>query len=440
MESFCGIAEVGAWSALDSRGTPTVAAHVTLTSGASGCALAPSGASSGSHEAFELRDGGERYGGRGVLTAVSNVRDVLRPRLLGLDARDRSTLDALMRQIDGTDNFRSLGANAVLAVSLATALAVADHDRLPLYRSLLEVERLVLPMPMVNIISGGAHAARVLDIQDVLVIPLGAACFAQAIEWCWEVRRAAASLIQSTAGRLTASLVADEGGLAAQFRANEEAIDLVAQAISAAGLSPGTDVALALDVAATQFYDPATGDYVLATEDRRLTTDQMCDLIQGWCLGYPIASVEDPLAEDDWTGWSQVSELLGGRVQLIGDDLFVTNGDRLAHAVELGVANSVLVKPNQAGSLEAARRTLTAARMVGYSTVVSARSGDTEDSWLADLAVAWGAGQIKVGSVTRSERLAKYNRLLQIEAEEGANAEFAGAAALTGAAAQRVRD
>lgn len=437
MPSFCGIADIFAWIALDSRGTPTVAARTRLTSGAIGQASVPSGASAGSHEAHELRDGGTRYGGRGVSIAVEKIINEIRPLLLARDARDMEALDSVMRSADGTSDLSSLGANAILAVSLSSAIAVANHDGEPLYRSLLGGQRPLLPMPMINIISGGAHAAHSLDIQDVLVMPVGAATFSQAIEWSWEIRRAATHLIKERAGNLASLLVADEGGLAMNFTSNEAAMELVVDAITAVGLTPGRDVSLAIDVAANELFDKATGEYVLRLDDRRLSSDDMRELVVSWSRTFPIVSIEDPLAEDDWDAWEAISGQLNHQVQLVGDDLLVTQSQRLARAVERGVANAVLVKVNQVGSLVAAHSTLVEAQGFGYATVVSARSGDTEDAWLADLAVGWRSGQIKIGSLTRSERLAKYNRLLQIEAEEGPSADFAGASCVAGPRSSR---
>jgi len=432
MSHDLAITDVFGWGAFDSRGNPTVACLVRLSNGGEGAVVVPSGASKGRHEAHELRDGGTRFGGRGVTGAVHNVNVVLRPVVIGRDPRNRVELDRALRDVDGTPNLTVIGANAILSVSLATALAVADGDREPLYRSLLGASPPLLPLPMVNILSGGAHAAGAVDIQDVLAIPIGATSFAQSMEWVWEVRRATQDVLRSSGMGLAASLVADEGGLAAELRSNAEAIETVLAGIDRAGLRAGTDVAIGLDVAATELQASPSGPYLFACEQRQVSTDELVEVVTTWCSDYPIVSVEDPLGEDDWRGWRQISAALHGRVQLVGDDLLVTDDNRLSTAVEQDVANAILIKPNQAGSLEAAHRAVRAAREAGYSTVVSARSGDTEDSWLADLAVGWRAGQIKVGSTTRSERLSKYNRLLRIEVEEGATASFAGAAALAG--------
>jgi len=403
------IERVLAFEALDSRGTPTVACAIALAGGAEVCATAPAGASTGRHEAHERRDGGARYGGRGVLGAVAAVNGEIATALRGRDAADQAVIDAALRDLDGTPSLARLGANAVLAASLACALAAAEAARLPLWRLLAPDVPPLLPLPMVNVLSGGAHAGRAVDVQDVLVIPTAAGTFAEAIEHAARVRAGTAEELRAR-GHGTA-LVADEGGLAAPLESNEEALEIVTRGIERAGV----EAALALDVAATQLAD---GDgYRLAREDRRLDGAALAREVAGWARRYPLVSIEDPLGEDDWDAWRLVTELLGNELQLLGDDLFATSPERLAHGIALGVANAVLVKPNQAGTLSDARTTLELARREGYATVVSARSGDTEDAWLADLAVGWRAGQIKVGSTQRSERTAKWNRLLRIEAE-----------------------
>lgn len=422
------IVEVLAWEALDSRGTPTVACEVRLASGSSGTAVVPSGASTGSHEAHELRDGGGRYGGRGVQQAVSALSSTLGPLLQGRRASDSAALDHAMCEADGTRELSRLGGNTVLAASIAVARAAAASAQVPLWRYLCQESTTppLLPMPMVNIISGGAHAGGLLDIQDVLVVPIGADRFSHALEWTWRVRVGTAQL--AAARGFSPHLVADEGGLAFPLPSNEAALDLVCAGIERAGLRPGADVALAVDIAANQLL--AEDGYRLRTENRVLTAAQLIELVSQWARDYPLVSVEDVCAEDDWAGWEQASQRLASRVQLLGDDLFVTNPDRLRRGVASQIANAVLIKPNQNGTLSGARRVVDQARAAGYATVVSARSGDTEDSWLADLAVGWRTGQIKVGSLTRSERLAKWNRLLQLEAEYADRAEFAGPAAL----------
>jgi len=419
------IAAVFAWEALDSRGTPTVACEVELVGGVRAQATVPSGASTGSHEAMEKRDGGDRYGGRGVLGAVANVNDDIGPMIVGRAIDDPAALDDLVRAHDGSPNLERLGANAVLAVSVALWRAAAEAEGAPLWRYLCPDEPPLLPMPMVNIISGGAHAARAVDFQDFLVIPLGAPTFAAAIEWAWRVRRAAASLIEGMGA--PSVMVADEGGLAAPFDSNEQPMAVISKAIEAAGFRPGDDVAIAIDVAATQLWN-GTG-YEMASEARTISAAGMTALLTRWADVYPLVSIEDPHAEDDWEGWAGCSAALNDRLQLIGDDLFCTNVERLERGIADGSANAVLVKPNQIGSLADARRVLDRAHAAGFATVVSARSGDTEDDWLADLAVGWRAGQIKVGSLTRSERQAKWNRLLRIEAQNP-GATFAGRSAL----------
>lgn len=416
------ITEVAAWEALDSRGTPTVACEVRLASGARGSATVPSGASTSAHEAVELRDGGDRYAGLGVRTAVRNVNEILGKAVAGIDASEQEVLDEVLVSTDGTVNLENLGANAVLAVSVASALATASATGHPLYISAASGEEPLLPMPMVNILSGGAHAGGAVDVQDVLCVPVGASSFEEAIEWAWRVRRSTARV---AAGRgLNSVLVADEGGVGPPMPSNRDALELVLEGIERSGLEAGHQVALAIDVAASQLSSNA--GYRLASEHRTLDTVALIDEIEVWCKEFPIVSIEDPLDEEDWAGWSTATRRFGESLQVIGDDLFATNLDRLERGIKTGVANAILVKPNQNGTLSGARRVLNRAREAGYATVVSARSGETEDAWLADLAVGWRAGQIKVGSVTRSERNAKWNRLLRIEKELGDRAPFAG--------------
>ncbi|WP_331772941.1 phosphopyruvate hydratase (plasmid) [Embleya sp. NBC_00888] len=413
------ITKVDSWEALDSRGRPTVATRVALEGGALGVALVPSGASAGSHEALELRDGGGRYGGRGVRKAVGHVTDTLAPLVTGLTP---TRVDAALRAADRSPSFAVVGANAVLSVSLAAQLAAAAAHGTSLARYLAaDTGPLLLPMPMVNILSGGAHAGRMLDVQDFLVVPVGATSFAQAVEWAVAVREAATRLALAR-GHAQAVLVADEGGLGLPLATNRAALDLLTEAIRAAGFAPGTEVAIAIDVAATQFFHE--GRYRLAREQRELTATGLIAEIARWCDHYPVISVEDALAEDDWEGWQEATAVLGERVELVGDDLFVTSAERLRRGITEGVANSVLVKVNQNGLVGSSRAVVDLARTAGYRTVVSARSGETEDSWLADLAVGWRAGQIKVGSTHRSERTAKWNRLLELEATE--DTVFAG--------------
>ena len=418
------IERVFAWEALDSRGTPTVACAVTVAGGAEGVATVPSGASTGTHEAYERRDGGERLAGRGVRAAVAAVNDEIGAALRGADALEQEVIDTLLRELDGTASLARLGANAVLAVSVACAVAAAKGRQLPLWRSLAPDRPPLLPLPMVNVLSGGAHAGGLVDVQDVLVVPVGATSFAEAIGWAARVRAATAAVLRER-GHDT-SLVADEGGLAAPLRSNREAVEVVAAGIERSGLEPGEQAALAVDVAATQLL--GEGRYHLACEGRSLAGAELVFELRSWCDAFPIVSLEDPLAEDDTAGWHLAGRRLG-RLQLLGDDLFATSPARLEEGIATGLANAVLVKPNQVGTLTEARRVLERAREAGYATVLSARSGETEDAWLADLAVGWRTGQLKVGSTTRSERTAKWNRLLRIEAEHP-DAELAGRRAL----------
>jgi enolase len=407
------IAAVDAWQVMDSRGRPTVAAAVRLSDGCRATASVPSGASTGSHEAHELRDGGVPWLGLAVGRAVAAVRGPIGDALTGLPADDQATIDSAMIELDGTPGLSSLGANAVLAVSVAAAKAAAVSAGMELWQFLIGDgdPSVDLPMPMVNIVSGGAHAAGLIDVQDVLVVPVGAPTFAGAMEWCFRVRHATAEIARERG--FPTSLVADEGGVAAGFQRNEDALALVLEGIHRAGFEPGRDVALALDVAATNFVD-RDGCYGWRSEGRRLDATELIDELAGWVARYPVVSIEDPVAEDDWSGWADATRRLAV-AQLVGDDLFVTALDRLRRGIAGGVANSVLVKPNQNGTLTGARAVLATARAAGYTTVVSARSGETEDAWLADVAVGWRAGQIKVGSTTRGERTAKWNRLLEIE-------------------------
>ncbi|MEW9522112.1 phosphopyruvate hydratase [Streptomyces tubercidicus] len=413
------ITKVDAWEALDSRGHPTVAAQVVLEDGSDGVAMTPAGASAGSHEALELRDGGSRYGGRGVQSAVKNIRTVLAPLVVGCAAAD---VDTALAHADPSPSFRNLGANAILAVSLAAARADAAAHGVSLARHLAgESGALLLPMPMINILSGGAHAGGMLDVQDFLVIPVGATSFAEALEWAAAVRTAATRVALGR-GHAQAVLVADEGGLGLPLETNRAALELLVDAIEVAGFTPGSQVAIAVDVAATQFCHE--GVYRFARENRDMSAGELVAEIAEWCDDFPIVSVEDILAEDDWHGWRKATAALGERVELVGDDLFVTSPALLRRGIEARVGNSVLVKVNQNGLVSGAAEVMDAARAAGYRTVVSARSGETEDSWLADLAVGWRAGQIKVGSTHRSERTAKWNRLLQLEATE--DTRFAG--------------
>jgi enolase len=409
------IARIHAREVLDSRGQPTVEVEVFCQGGACGRAIVPSGASTGRHEALELRDGDPaRYGGKGVCRAVANVRDHIAPRFCGLPVGNQAHIDQTLRELDGTPDKSRLGANALLGVSLACAHAAASARQVPLWRYLDNADRARLPLPMVNLISGGLHAGDNLEFQDFLLLPIGARSYSEALEMTVGVYRALGAVL--TQHGFEGVLVGDEGGYGPRLHSNEEAVELILMAVEHAGLDPGRDAALALDVASTHFY--RDGYYHLKTGRTALTANEMVALLKRWVDAYPILSIEDGLAEDDWEGWQRLTTALGRRVQLIGDDLFVTNPERLRRGIEAHIANSVLVKVNQIGTLTETFELLALARSAGYRPVISARSGETEDTTLADLAVATGAGQIKIGSVARSERLAKYNQLLRIE-EEG---------------------
>lgn len=407
------VERVWAREVLDSRGNPTVEAEVVLDNSAVGWAIVPSGASKGAHEALELRDGDkERWEGMGVLTAVHNINDHIAPALRGIHA-DVSTIDARLRELDGTPNKSRLGANAILAVSLAAARAIAYAGNLPLYRFLAELagnDQPIMPTPMVNIISGGLHASGNLDMQDFLIIPVGAKSFRQALDWVGKVYHAVKRMLTE---RGLTTLVADEGGFGPPLESHEEALHLLCEAVERTKLRLGDDIVLAVDVAATHFY--RNGRYELRREGRSLNPQEMVALLDEWCRLYPIWSVEDGCAEDDWEGWRQLTQRLGERVQLLGDDLFVTNPERIKKGIAEGIANAVLIKPNQIGTLSETLEALALCRQAGYAVVISARSGETEDPFIADLAVGTGAGQIKIGSIARGERTAKYNQLLRIE-------------------------
>ena len=415
---------------LDSRGRPTVEVDVRLAGGAEGRASAPSGASTGRHEAWELRDGDQAdYAGLGVRGAVKSVNGEIAGAIDGLDAPNQTAVDQALRALDGTQNLSRLGANAVLATSLAVCRAAAAHQRLPLHRHIANltgtgVPR--LPMPMANILSGGAHASRGMDIQDFLVVPVGARSYSQALAYIADVRRAAAELM---AERQIPTLLADEGGLSPCFASADEALDLMVRAIERAGLRPGPDAAITIDVAASELW--AGGVYHLAGEGKQLDSDGMAAFLLNLIARYPIISIEDPLEQDDWHGWRSFTAAASG-IQVVGDDLFATNSQRIADGVQQQVANAVLIKLNQNGTLTGTLNALNLARRSSYATVVSARSGETEDSFIADLAVGSGAGQIKIGSVRSSERLAKYNQLLRIE--EQANLPFASMSGYAGVA------
>jgi enolase len=406
------IEAVRAVEVLDSRGNPTVSAEVELADGSIAEASVPSGASTGTHEAVELRDGdATRYGGKGVLRAVRNVNELLAPALRGMDAQDQAAVDRRMMELDASPDKSRLGANAILAVSCAVARAAASGLRVPLWRHLAAGRAAALPVPMVNILSGGLHAGHNFEFQDFLVVPQGFAEYRDALEAVVAVHRAARRVLEERGYVLTG--VADEGGWGPKLPGNEPALEILTEAIERAGFVPGDRMAIAIDVAATHFR--RDGRYVLESEGRVLTSEDMIALLERWVLRYPVVSVEDGLAEDDWDGWRLLTAALGSRVQLIGDDLFATNLARLERGIAGGAANAVLVKMNQAGTLTETFAVVDRAREAGYRAVISARSGETEDSFLADLAIASGAGQIKVGSVRTSERLSKYNRLLKLE-------------------------
>ncbi len=418
------IASVTARQILDSRGRPTVEADVVTADGTQGRASVPSGASVGQHEALELRDNMPGvYGGASVLNAVRNVITSLGPAIDGMDVCDQPALDARLVEVDGTPNKVHLGANALLAVSLATARAAAKSQHLPVWRHLAGPRQPVLPMPMINAISGGMHASHNLDLQDFLIVPIGAETYSQALAMGASVLRALRTLLNAQG--LT-TLRADEGGFGPPLRDSHEALDLIVQAIDRAGHTPGQEVAIAIDVAATHFFDESSRSYRLEAEGQTHSTESLIAMLSDWIQAYPIVSIEDPLAENEWDGWGVVTERLGKNVQIIGDDLFATNAGRVRRGIELGAANAVLVKMNQIGTLTETLDVVRIARDAGYRTVISARSGETEDPFIADLAVATAAGQIKIGSLTQSERLAKYNQLLRIEEALAPNAPFAG--------------
>ena len=409
---------------LDSRGNPTVEAEVVLDSGARGRALVPSGASTGSGEALELRDGDDRYGGKGVAKAVEKVNDLIGPALLGRDALDQRAIDTLMRDLDGTTDKSKLGANAILGVSLAVAHACAAELDLPLFRYLGGPDAHLLPVPMLNVLNGGAHADNSVDLQEFMLAPVGAASFGEALEWGARTYHQLKKILDD---RGLGTGVGDEGGFAPDLDANEQAVELLLEAIEAAGLEPGREVALALDPATTEIYDQ--GEYVLASENKRLSAEQMVEFWAEWLDKYPIVSIEDGMAEDDWEGWARLTSAVGDRVQLVGDDLFVTNPEILRRGIAEGVANAILVKPNQIGSLTETLECIRIAQHAAFGTMISHRSGETEDATVADLAVATNAGQIKAGAPARGERTAKYNQLLRIESQLGESARYAGSAA-----------
>jgi enolase len=417
------ISEVYAREILDSRGNPTIEVEVHLESGAKGRAMVPSGASTGAHEAVELRDGDDsRYGGKGVLKAVENVNKIIAPKIIGLHAMDQIGIDQVMIELDGTPNKGKLGANAILGVSMAVAHAAADELGIPLYMYLGGFNAKKLPIPMMNILNGGKHADNNVDIQEFMVMPIGATSFAEALRCGAEIFHSLKKILQSKGLN---SAVGDEGGFAPNLASNEEALATILEAIQAAGYKPGQDVFLALDVASTEMYKD--GEYDFEGEGVKKTSDQMVDYLEMLVDKYPIISIEDGIAEDDWDGWKRLTDRIGNKVQLVGDDLFVTNTERLSRGIEAGTANSILIKVNQIGTLTETFDAIEMAKRAGYTSIISHRSGETEDSTIADIAVATNVGQIKTGAPSRTDRVAKYNQLLRIEHKLGtAVSQFGG--------------
>ena len=423
------IEDVSGREILDSRGNPTVEVEIELVSGARGRAAVPSGASTGAHEAVELRDGDSRYGGKGVARAVDFVNGEIADAVIGLDATDQRVLDTELCALDGTDNKARLGANAILGVSLAAAKAAADEAGMSLYRYVGGANAHVLPVPLMNVLNGGAHADSNVDVQEFMLAPVGAVSYSEALRWGAETYHALKSLLQE---RGLSTGLGDDGGFAPDLPSNEEALQLLVAAIERAGYRPGDEIAIALDVAATELY--RDGIYDLAGEGRRFTSGEFVDYLAVLCSRYPVISVEDGMSEDDWDGWAALTSRLGGQLQLVGDDVFVTNVERLTRGIDRNVANSILVKVNQVGTLTETLDTVALATRVGYTSVMSHRSGETEDTTIADLAVATNCGQIKAGAPARSDRVAKYNQLLRIEQDLGEAAEYRGARAFPGKA------
>jgi enolase len=409
---------------LDSRGNPTVEVEVVLESGDTGRAIVPSGASTGAFEAVELRDGdSSRYLGKGVEKAVNNVNEIIAPELEGMDAFDQPMIDAIMIELDGTDNKANLGANAILGVSMAVARAAAEEIGLPLFQYLGGVNAKQLPVPMMNILNGGEHADNNVDVQEFMILPVGAESFKEGLRMGAEIFHALKKVLGEKG---LACGVGDEGGFAPNLDSNQEALELIVEAIGKAGYVPGKDVMLGLDVAATELYNVETKKYVLAGENKELTAAEMVELYEGWAKNFPIVTIEDGLDEEDWDGWKLLTEKLGDRVQLVGDDLFVTNTERLERGIKSGVANSILIKVNQIGTITETLDAIEMAKRAGYTAVISHRSGETEDTTIADLAVATNAGQIKTGAPSRTDRVAKYNQLLRIEEIIGEPARYCG--------------
>jgi len=410
---------------LDSRGNPTVEAEVSLADGTMGRAAVPSGASTGEHEAVELRDGDEsRYLGKGTRNAVENVLNVIAPELGGMDASEQSRIDAFLIELDGTDNKSKLGANAILAVSMAVTRAAAASYKMPLYRYLGGVSANLLPVPMMNILNGGAHADNSVDPQEFMIVPYGAERFSEALRWGAEVFHTLKKVLKK---RGYSTAVGDEGGFAPNLKSNQEAMDVVVEAITQAGYRPGDDIGIALDPAASEFYDSTKRKYVFKKSDKsERTAAQMVEFWQKWVSEYPIISLEDGMSEEDWDGWKLLTDRLGEKIQLVGDDIFVTNTAIFKEGIERGIANSILIKLNQIGTVTETLNAIRMATQAGYTAVISHRSGETEDPFIADFAVATRAGQIKTGSLSRTDRVAKYNQLLRIEEELGPAAQFAG--------------
>lgn len=418
------IVDVYGREVLDSRGNPTVEVEVTLDDGSMGRAAVPSGASTGAFEAVELRDGdSERYLGKGTLKAVSHVNDEIADALIGFEADDQRAIDATMIELDGTENKGNFGANAILGVSLAAAKAAAESAELPLYKYVGGVNANLLPTPMMNILNGGAHADNNVDFQEFMIMPVGAPTFTEALRWCAEIYHTLKKVLHDAG---LGGGIGDEGGFAPNFKTNEEPLQYIVKACEAAGYKPGSDIMFAMDPASTEFYNTDTCKYVLAGEGRELTSDEMVDYWEALVEKYPIISIEDGMAEEDWDGWQKLTARIGDKVQLVGDDLFVTNSKRLAKGIELGCANAILVKVNQIGSLTETMEAIQMAKQAGYACVMSHRSGETEDTTIADLAVATNAGQIKTGAPARSDRVAKYNQLIRIEEELADAGRYAG--------------
>jgi enolase len=420
------IIDVRAREILDSRGNPTVEADVCLENGIVGRAAVPSGASTGENEAVELRDGDKkRYLGKGVLKAVKNVNEVLGPELMGHDACDQVGIDRILIALDGTATKSKLGANALLAVSLAASKAAAEYSALPLHRYIGGANAKVLPVPMMNVLNGGAHSDAPVDIQEFMIVPRGAKSFSEALRMGAETFHALKAVLK---GMKLATNVGDEGGFAPELKSNEQALEVLIKAVKAAGYKPGKDIFIALDAASSEFFEKAEGKYVFKKSDQsRKSADDMVAFWKDWCARYPIVSIEDGMAEGDWTGWKKLTDALGGQVQLVGDDLFVTNTKFLRQGIEQGVANSILIKVNQIGTLTETLEAIAMATRARYTSVVSHRSGETEDSTIADIAVATNAGQIKTGSLSRTDRICKYNQLLRIEEMLGKDAVYGGA-------------